>query len=87
MSETVGEIPTDEEIEAMTRIVTVLAKSRVEPFTTKSNFAREFATEIGIAASEGLITTRLNEGQFANTWLITAEGLQFMESMEDVFSL
>ena len=69
----------------MNRILMVLAKTRVEPFTTKSDFSRKFATEIAIAASEGLITTRLNEGQFTNVWMITQDGLQFMESMEDVF--
>lgn len=63
----------------------VLAKARLEPYTTKSDFARRHATEIAIAASEGLISTRVNDGQFTNIWLITQDGLQFMEAIDDVF--
>ena len=34
------------------------------PFTTKSEFSRYAANEIALAASEGLISTRLDDGVF-----------------------
>ena len=84
-SDHAGETPTNEELETLGTLMTVLAKARLEPYTTKSDFARRHATEIAIAASEGLISTRVNDGQFTNIWLITQEGLQFMEAIDDVF--
>ncbi len=48
------------------------------PFTTKSDFARKFATFIGAAASDGFITTRIAPGHYGNTWQITPEGLQHL---------
>ena len=61
-------------------------KARVQPYTTKSEFARIAATEVGICASEGLITTRLSDGKFTNVWMATPQGLRFLEEMADVFS-
>ena len=60
--------------------------ARINPFTTKSNFARDAANEIALAASEGLISTRLEENKFTNRWMITMEGLQFLEEMKDVIA-
>lgn len=42
------------------------------------------ATEIGMCASDGLISTRLNESTYGNTWMITQDGLAAMEGIEDV---
>ena len=67
-------------------VVMVVDMARINPFTTKSNFARDAANEIGVAASEGFISTRLEENKFTNRWLITMEGLQFLENMKDVIA-
>lgn len=78
-----GEIPTDDEDRAMMAIYLTIEKARFSPFTTKSDFARMAANEIALAASEGLISTRLDNGVFCNKWMITQEGLQFLEEMQD----
>lgn len=64
----------------------VVDMARINPFTTKSNFARDAANEIAVAASEGFISTRLDENKFTNRWMITMEGLQFLEDMKDVIA-
>lgn len=43
------------------------------------------ANEVAIAASEGLITTRINDEAFGNVWLITQQGMGFIEGFNDVF--
>lgn len=44
--------------------------------TTKSDFAREYATTLGEAASIGLITTETPLDGFGNVWRVTPFGLQ-----------
>jgi len=63
----------------------VVSLAREKPFTTKSDFARMAANEVAIAASEGLITTRINDEAFGNVWLITQQGMGFIEGFNDVF--
>ena len=74
-----------EELEVMRRIHLVVTMARTRPFTTKSDFARVAANEIAISASEGLITTRVNDEAFGNVWLITQSGMEFIEGFDNVF--
>lgn len=60
--------------------------ARQKPFKTKSNIARVAANEIALAASEGLLTTKLNDATYTNVWMITADGLDWMSGFDDVFS-
>lgn len=57
----------------------IVEKAWREPFTTKSDFARENANDVAAAASLGYITTALNGddtmADFSNAWLVTAKGL------------
>lgn len=55
----------------------ILWEAWANPFTTKSDFAREHATAIGILASEGMLTLRHTPwgGAFRNVWRVTPEGL------------
>ena len=85
-SDETGQTPTDEQIEGMMVIYEVVARARQTPFTTKSNFARIHANEVALAASEGFITTKLNDTTYTNAWMVTGEGLDFMEGLDDVFS-
>jgi len=80
-----GETPTDPEMRALFAIYLTVEKARVEPFSTKSRFARFAANEIAIAASEGFISNRLDEGVFTNKWMITADGIEFLEEIADDF--
>lgn len=76
----------DEEIAIITRICIVLTRARLNPFTTKSDFARMAATEVALCASDGLITTRVNDGTVSNVWIITHEGIAALEELTDVLS-
>ena len=71
---------------ALFAIYLTVEKARVEPFSTKSRFARFAANEIAIAASEGFISNRLDDGVFTNKWMITAEGIEFLEEFTHEFS-
>jgi hypothetical protein len=70
----------------MAEIYAVLLQAKQFPFTTKSDFARKAATPIALCATEGLISTQLGENTFTNRWMVTAEGLGWMEGFEDAFS-
>lgn len=47
--------------------------------TTKSDFARENADYIAMAASMGLISTRIMENVYGRHWQVTAKGLDALE--------
>lgn len=79
-----GQTLTDEEAEHVAAIYTVVQTAKIKPYTTKSDFARTWATHIALAAVEGLISTRLTEEKFTNVWMVTADGLDWMSGVEDV---
>ena len=86
-SDAAGQKPTDEEeILMMAEIYAVLLHAKQFPFTTKSDFARKAATPIALCATEGLLSTQLGESTYTNKWMVTAEGLGWMEGFEDAFS-
>lgn len=70
----------------LTAVYNVLLSARTKPFTTKSTMAREYANYVALAASEGLLTTRLDDQRHINAWLITEDGLSWMRELEDVLS-
>ena len=41
------------------------------------------ATEIALLASEGLLSTKVHEGAYGNVWMVTEDGLGWMEDVED----
>lgn len=47
--------------------------------TTKSDFAREHADYIAMAASMGLISTRIMRDVYGRQWQITTKGLDALE--------
>ncbi|CAB4139352.1 hypothetical protein UFOVP347_17 [uncultured Caudovirales phage] len=54
----------------------VLFQAWTRPFAIQSDFARLNAAVIAMAASDGLITTRLAAGLYGRRWLITPTGLR-----------
>lgn len=74
----------DDELHALMTIYLVVSKARQEPFTTKSEFARYAANEIALCASEGFITTKVNEQMYGNIWMVTQLGLEYLEGVDDV---
>ena len=79
-----GQTPTDEELDHIATIYGVVQSAKIKPFTTKSDFARSMATHVALAACEGLITTRLSDTKFTNTWMVTSAGLEYLDEVEDV---
>lgn len=47
--------------------------------TTKSDFARDYADYIAMAASMGFISTRITESIYGRQWQITSRGLVALE--------
>lgn len=63
------------------KLIDVLARAWASPFTTKSDFSREYADFVAMAASDGFITTRQAAGLYSNTWMITSLGLRHLETL------
>ena len=80
-----GLIPTNaEEFELLREIWEILQTAKQKPFTTKSELARQSATTIAFLASEGMISTQLNEDTWTNRWMLTTLGSEWMEELSDV---
>ena len=72
----------EDEILAVLNVYGVIKRARMQPYTTKSDFARMAANEIALAASEGFISTKVDETTYSNHWMVTHEGLDFMDAVE-----
>ena len=77
------DIPFDENVEQMIAFWIVLDKAQREPFTVKSNFARQAAWYIGVCACKGLLTMEIDEDMFSNFWHITLDGAEFKENLDE----
>jgi len=73
----------NDDVEQLISFWIILDKAAREPFTVKSNFARTGAWYVAVCASVGLITTQIEEDIFGKKWLITEEGFEFMESIDE----
>ena len=82
-----GQTLTDEQLDGIMDICEVILTSRVKPFTTKSDFARSYATVVALCAVEGLITTKINDTTFGNIWMVTGRGMEYLEEVEDVLGI
>lgn len=65
----------------MANIVHVLDRAWKIPFSTKSDFAREHADVVAMAASDGLVTTKIAEGFYGRRWMITPKGLSHLYTL------
>lgn len=54
----------------------ILERAWLGGFSTKSDFAREKANGVAIAASLGLITTEIKPYKFGTKWVVTKQGLE-----------
>jgi len=74
----------DDYIENLVCLYTILDRSWRRPFTVKSDFAREGALHVAIAASEGFISTKIDEEAWGRRWLITELGKEVKGEIENV---
>ena len=85
-SDQAGQLPTDDEMAGLVAVYVTLKRARTNPFTTKSDYARYGADIIALCASEGLISTKVNEDSFGNRWMITEDGIMWMRGFDDTFA-
>jgi len=74
----------DEYIENLVSLYIVLDRAWRNPFTVKSDFARDGALHIAIAASEGFITTKVDTDSWGRRWCITEIGMEVKGDIDDV---
>ena len=74
----------DEYIENLVSLYIVLDRAWRNPFTVKSDFARDGALHIAIAASEGFITTKVDTDSWGRRWCITEIGMEVKADIDDV---
>lgn len=77
-------IEVDEYIENLVSLYIVLDRSWRNPFTVKSDFARDGALHVAIAASEGFITTKVDTDSWGRKWCITEIGMEVKGDIDDV---
>lgn len=64
-----------------TRLASVVMMAHLQPFRTKSDFAREQADYVAIAASIGLISVALGAFTFNREWRVTSKGLRYLQNL------
>lgn len=57
------------------KMVAVLTRAWIAPFRTKSDFAREHASVVAMAASDGYLTTKIATGLYDQSWRVSPAGL------------
>lgn len=62
----------------------ILDRAHRNPFMTKSNFARENADLIAMAACDGFITTKIATGLYSRRWMITPLGLSHLYTLRGI---
>ena len=63
------------------RLASVVMMAHLQPFRTKSDFAREQADYVAIAASIGLISVAQGAFTFNREWRVTAKGLRYLQNL------
>lgn len=69
-----GRIPTE--------VHAIVTKAFMQGFSTKSDFARENADWVAMAACLGLISTSVPNRGFGRTWRVTESGLRMIKEMK-----
>lgn len=76
-------MPGPKPISTEDRLRQLLVKIWRETVRLKSDYAREHADIVAMAASENLITSRIGPGVYAGQWQITGRGLRLINETED----
>jgi hypothetical protein len=69
------------------RLTRVLEEAWTSGFSIQSNFYRNNAAYVALAASEGYITTIINKTTFGSIWRVTPEGCRKLFENRLYFSL
>lgn len=63
------------------RLASVVMYAHLQPFRTKSDFARDQADYVAIAASIGLISVAHGVFTFNREWRVTSKGLRYLQNL------
>lgn len=74
----------DDYTENLFALYITLDRAWRSPFTVKSDFARKGALHVAIAASEGFITTKIDEDAWGTRWCITDVGMEVKGEIDAV---
>ncbi len=71
------------DIKQNTPQATALLAIYAKPKAVQSDFAREFATEVGALASAGLVTTRVpgKDTEYGRLWRVTHVGMSALRGL------
>jgi hypothetical protein len=72
------------QIEDLMGLYITLDRAWRRPFSIKSTFARTGAFHVGVASSEGLITTNVEEDVWGVKWKITEIGRETKEALDEL---
>jgi hypothetical protein len=67
----------------MERLNALLQRAWRNPIRVKSDYARDNADVIGMAASLQLITTKVGQAKFASAWHITIKGQSWLAEQDN----
>lgn len=65
-----------------TKLLAVVRRAWRSPFSLACDFCRQHVAFVAMAASMGLITTRIQPGVYGRTWHVTALGIRMLNEME-----
>lgn len=65
-------------------MIELLTRAHEAPFKTKSNFARDNADLVAMAASDGFITNKMATGLYVRRWHITPLGLSYLYTLKGI---
>lgn len=66
------------------KLIALLDYAWQQGFTVQSDYARQHAELVGMAASLQLITTRVNRDVFSRSWQITAKGHRWLNEAKEL---
>ncbi len=77
-----GQIQTDVLTAIDDGLCSVILEAHIRGFTVQSDFARKHADYVAMAASMGLISTRVHLNVFSREWRPTVGGLRWLNELD-----
>lgn len=62
-----------------TKLYDIILEAYTRSFAVQSDFARQYATYVAMAASMGLISTKVHQDIYSGEWRPTVKGLTWLE--------
>ena len=81
-----GLIPTDQSELGLMCVYDVCRRAWLDGISVKGRFARSSALWVAMAATEGLISTKVDDERWASAWMITDGGIEFMMELENAYN-